>query len=380
MTLVINGFNFDPSEAGNVVTLSSGTVGSVMSASTTSLTIMFAMTPNPGPLSASVTAFGLSSGMVLVATVPSNLLVVNGGTSSIMGCTLSGSSLTSCSILFGPEATTGTWNVNKPQGVAIANNVAYITNLPQQGSADPTGSGTGNTVSQCAISGGSITSCSVPSGVTWNLNNPSGIAIQNNVAYITNNNGNTVTQCQISGGSITSCAVPTGVTWNLNGPSGIAIQNDVAYITNFNVNTVTQCTITSGSITSCAVPTGVTLNLNGPWGIAVANNVAYITNYNVNTVTQCTITSGSITSCTVPTGFDWNLQYPIGIAIQNNVAYIVSQNSVGARSPFITQCAINGQVGGSIFACSVPTFFNDDPWYSPTTGIYYLFPNAIALI
>ena len=69
-SLVINGFNFDPAAAGNVVALSSGTVASISSASATSLTVVFATQPSAGALSASVTSFGLSSGpQVVVANV-----------------------------------------------------------------------------------------------------------------------------------------------------------------------------------------------------------------------------------------------------------------------------------------------------------------------
>ena len=69
-TLVIRGANFDPTAAGNVVTLSSGTVSSISSASATSLTVVFATQPSLGSLSASVTSFGLSSGApVQVANV-----------------------------------------------------------------------------------------------------------------------------------------------------------------------------------------------------------------------------------------------------------------------------------------------------------------------
>ena len=69
-TLVISGANFDPTATGNVVTLSSGALGSISAASSTSLTIIFSTPPSLGPLSASVTSFGLSSGTaVVVATV-----------------------------------------------------------------------------------------------------------------------------------------------------------------------------------------------------------------------------------------------------------------------------------------------------------------------
>ena len=69
-TLVISGANFDPSAAGNVVTLGSGATGTVTAASSTSLTITFSTQPSAGALSASVTSFGRSSGApVQVANV-----------------------------------------------------------------------------------------------------------------------------------------------------------------------------------------------------------------------------------------------------------------------------------------------------------------------
>jgi hypothetical protein len=70
VTLEISGANFDPSAAGNVVTLSSGAAGSISAASATSLTIRFSTQPLLGFLGASVTSFGLSSGAaVQVANV-----------------------------------------------------------------------------------------------------------------------------------------------------------------------------------------------------------------------------------------------------------------------------------------------------------------------
>jgi subtilisin-like proprotein convertase family protein len=77
-TLVISGANFDPTAAGNVVTLSNGTVGSISSASTTSLTVVFGTLPSSGPLSASVTSFGLSSGAAVQVAIVAPLTVSSG--------------------------------------------------------------------------------------------------------------------------------------------------------------------------------------------------------------------------------------------------------------------------------------------------------------
>ena len=85
-TLVISGANFDPTAAGNVVTLSSGTVSSISSASATSLTVVFATQPSLGSLSASVTSFGLSSGapvQVAIVVIPAWAVVGTAGFSAL---------------------------------------------------------------------------------------------------------------------------------------------------------------------------------------------------------------------------------------------------------------------------------------------------------
>ena len=67
--LVIAGTGFDPDPLGNSISLSSGS-GEVIFATTTSLTVMLTRPPSLGPLTASVTSFGGSSGAnVQVATV-----------------------------------------------------------------------------------------------------------------------------------------------------------------------------------------------------------------------------------------------------------------------------------------------------------------------
>jgi len=69
-SLVISGTNFDPTAAGNVVTLRSGAVGGISSASATSLTVLFSPPPSLGSLTAVVTTSGGSSGSpVQVASV-----------------------------------------------------------------------------------------------------------------------------------------------------------------------------------------------------------------------------------------------------------------------------------------------------------------------
>jgi hypothetical protein len=70
-TIVISGFDFDPTPGNNIVVLSSGAVGNVTVSSATSLTVTFTTAPTSlGNLTAVVTTDGISSGSpVQVATV-----------------------------------------------------------------------------------------------------------------------------------------------------------------------------------------------------------------------------------------------------------------------------------------------------------------------
>ena len=69
-TLTVTGSGFDPTAAGNTVVLTLGAVGTVTSATTTSLIVTLSPTPTAGLLTAVVTSFGGSSGAaVTVATV-----------------------------------------------------------------------------------------------------------------------------------------------------------------------------------------------------------------------------------------------------------------------------------------------------------------------
>ena len=229
----------------------------------------------------------------------------------ITQCTIAGDgSFSSCII---PSTPSGGWNLFYPVAIAVLNNILYVTNVSNSSPL--------SYVSQCTLVAGSITSCSTPTpSGGWNTRNPRGIAIVNNVAYITNYDTSVVTQCNLDGaGSISSCAIPTpSGGWNLINPAGIAIANNIAYIIN-RIGTITQCTIDgSGSITSCVVPSTPAggWQLNTALGIAIVNNIAYISNYNTNVVTQCTIDgAGSITSCTIPAtpSGGWNLSGPISV-------------------------------------------------------------------
>src|SRR6185295_2055393 len=70
-TMTINGFGFDPTAANNTVVLDDGAVGTVTTATATSLTVTFSTRPTTaGNLTAVVTTNSLSTGAaVQVATV-----------------------------------------------------------------------------------------------------------------------------------------------------------------------------------------------------------------------------------------------------------------------------------------------------------------------
>jgi hypothetical protein len=69
-SIIIAGFGFDPVASRNTVTFSNGAVGTVTSATATSLTVNFSVKPTAGNLTAVVTTNSKSSGTaVQIATV-----------------------------------------------------------------------------------------------------------------------------------------------------------------------------------------------------------------------------------------------------------------------------------------------------------------------
>ena len=346
---------------GNTVVLSNGAAGEVTAATATTLTVTLSTQPtSTGNLTAVVTSFGLSSGApvvvaaVVAAPAASVAYIPNVLGNTVTECAIAADgSITSCVV---PPTPSGGWNLALPVAIAVANNIAYVTN-------------DNNVVTQCTITAGSITACAVPTiSGAWQINTARSMAVYNNVIYIPNYVTNSVTQCITDGdGSITSCNVPN-IAWNLGTPTGIAIVNNTAYILNVistgpDVQGITECTIDgSGNITSCVIPPTPSTGwlVSSAQQIVIVDNIGFIVNG--DNVVQCSMTNGSFTSCAVPPVPNWAFSGGYGIAIQNNYAYVIS---FGPSS--VTRCTIES---GTIVSCAL-TF--------PPGGFNLNYPSDIAI-
>jgi hypothetical protein len=138
--VTINGSGFDPVMANNSVTFNGGAVGSVMSASSTSLTVTFSTLPaTAGALTAIVTTDGQSSGSaVQVATVTP---VVTAMTSNIAG---DATTITIAGYGFDPVAANNTVSLN--DGLTGVVTAATATSLTVTLTGAPTSVGNLNAV------------------------------------------------------------------------------------------------------------------------------------------------------------------------------------------------------------------------------------------
>ena len=85
-----------------------------------------------------------------------------------------------------------------------------------------------NSILSCYVSSEINKNQCINSGATG-LNNPNGIAIYNGIAFITNFGTSQIISCKINGPNLQGC-VDTGGT-GYTGPAQIIIQNNLAYIT-----------------------------------------------------------------------------------------------------------------------------------------------------
>ena len=128
-SLQISGTGFDtssPSSTTVALSLGGNNVPNTVAVSSSSvLTVTFSSAlPTTGSMTAVVTSFGLSSGSaVVVATVATagTVFVPNYYGNSITSCDTVGGSITTCQA---PSAPQGGWNLNNPNGIAVANGVA----------------------------------------------------------------------------------------------------------------------------------------------------------------------------------------------------------------------------------------------------------------
>ncbi|MDD9867866.1 MAG: hypothetical protein OXU73_00850 [Candidatus Campbellbacteria bacterium] len=206
--------------------------------------------------------------------------------------------------------TTPITGLDRPQGIAISGNHAYVFNR-------------NNTLSIINISNAtSPTVVSSPS--ITGLNRPYGIAIKGNYAYVVNRKGNTLSILNLSNAtSPTVVGNPISIT-GFSNPQGIAIKGNYAYVVNRSGNTLSIINI-SNATSPTAVSSPSITGFNSPYGIAIKGNYAYVTNIN-NTLSILNL-SNAISPTVVGnpisiTGFE----RPQGIAIAGDYAYVVNRS------------------------------------------------------
>jgi hypothetical protein len=137
--------------------------------------------------------------------------IVNTSGNSVVSCTVSGLTISSCSTPF----TGGTFN--QPFAIAISGSTAYITNIGTAGAGS-------NSIVACTISGGVVVSCGTPF-IHMAIYDSRGIAIYNSNAYIlSQGDSGDVVVCSISSpGVLSGCVVSTPTGRVFSTPRGIAI-------------------------------------------------------------------------------------------------------------------------------------------------------------
>ena len=263
--------------------------------------------PPPPPLQ----LFSFPSGIMISG---STIFVTNQGTTYVTACTISGSSLTGCTL-----AANG---FSVPIGIAESGSTAFVTNYGSDsvsacsisgstpatltgctatgsGFADPQGIVTssvggsaafvGNTQSTrnvigCTVSGSpaALTSCN-PTGS--GISQVRGMALDGSTMFLAND-GDLLT-CTVSGSTLSSCSS--------TGPSGgrffdVAISGTTAFVLDYGNNQVLACAITAGTpatLSSSCTSTGS--GFAGPWGIAISGSSVFVSNLYDSTISGCTL-------------------------------------------------------------------------------------------
>lgn len=257
------------------------------------------------------------------STQAGKLLVVNGD-GSVASCSLDAKGTPGqCNSTKAGEIGRGAANV------AVFASHAYLTNIAT------------NSVHICPVDNVDPQSSCTNHGSDPALVQPLGVAFNGNRGYFVNAN-NTVALCQIGGDGTLSACVSQDGGGVFNGANGIAIQNGLAYITNQANDTVATCKLgTDGSLGSCRTSGS---NLSAPSGIALTASYAYVTNTANSSLGVCPINGdGTLAACSQVSG-DGAFNVPSSITINGNVAYVTNFGD-----DTIAVCAVNG---ASVANCS----------------------------
>lgn len=202
-------------------------------------------------------------------------VLLNGSTvyvmssSSITGCTLSGSWALSC----GTPAVT---NLNSLAGIAINGSTLYAASA--------------YTITVCSFADGQL-SCGL--SMQANFGFPTAIAVAGSQLYITNEQAKSLTACSISEASLncSSASFVLGITGSyLDKPIGLAINGSTVYVAS-QIDSIALCSLSDGT-PRCDFTTGS--YFTGPSGISILESNAVVSNRDAS-FTVCSI-SGNTTA------------------------------------------------------------------------------------
>ena len=298
-TVTISGAGFDPTALNNTVTFNNGAVGTVTSATNTSLTVTFSTNPaSAGPLTAVVTTNSVSSGSAV--QVASVIPVVTSSTANITTTastvTINGfgfdSSNTNNSVTLNLGAT-GTVTTSSPTQIVVTFGVK-----PTAGNL--TAVVTSNTQSSgAAVQVATVVNLSITSSTTNLAQNATQLII-NGTGFSTTLGNNSVVLN--SGTATVTAATATQLTCTLAGSPSLGALNATVTVTGTGTTGPTQVativaapTVTLATTSLPINSTTVTIAGTGFDSSTPANNTVVFNNSATGTVTAATATSLTVT-------------------------------------------------------------------------------------
>ncbi|MDD9867718.1 MAG: hypothetical protein OXU73_00020, partial [Candidatus Campbellbacteria bacterium] len=207
--------------------------------------------------------------------------------------------------------TTPITGFDRPQGIAIRGNYAYVVNRNDTLSIINISNPTSPTV----VSSPSITG----------FDRPYGIAIKGNYAYVVNRRGNTLSILNLTNATSPTAVSSPSIT-GFSNPQGIAIRGSYAYVVNRRSNTLSILNL-SNATSPTVVSSPSIAGFNSPYGIAIRGNYAYVTNIN-NTLSILNLTNAtSPTVVSSPSIAGFNRPHGIAVKEGSGYAYVVNRGS-----------------------------------------------------
>ncbi|MCY2982129.1 MAG: hypothetical protein NTY15_00640 [Planctomycetota bacterium] len=302
-TLTINGFGFNTTAGNNLVTLSSGAVGTVTNATTTALTVSLSTRPKAGNLTAIVVTQGVSSGTaVQVATIKPVV------TSSVSNLAFNSENVTINGFGFDTVLANNTVSFN----LGAVGNVtsATATSLTVRFTTRPTSLGnlTAVVTTNSVTSGSALAVAKVVPVVTSSTANLALTAATltiNGFGFDSATPGNNTVAFNNDVTGTVTAATATALTVTFSGvlPAG----NLTAIVTRAGVSSGTAVqvaslkpTVTIGTTELLASLTSLTIAGTG-FSTTLANNTVVFSNGAIGTVTNATSTALTVSISTKPT-------------------------------------------------------------------------------